>query len=79
MDEVLNVIPKVFNEDIRKDLEKDVTKDEIKKTVFSMNTDKAPEPDGFSTGFYQKCWEIMGNDICADVGELFRKSKLLSS
>lgn len=42
MDEVLNVIPEVFNKDIGKDLEKDVTNYKIKKTVFSMNADKAP-------------------------------------
>jgi hypothetical protein len=33
--------------------------DEVKHALFSMNLWKAPGPDGFSVGFYQKDWETV--------------------
>ncbi|GAU34270.1 hypothetical protein TSUD_321160 [Trifolium subterraneum] len=36
---------------------------EVKKAVFSMHPWKAPGPDGFSAGFYQKSWDIVGKTI----------------
>ncbi|CAN0915714.1 Transposon TX1 uncharacterized 149 kDa protein [Linum grandiflorum] len=44
--------------------------------MFSMHPDKAPGPDGFNPGFYQKFWHLVGAQITAscrawlDRGEL---------
>lgn len=39
------------------------TLDEFKKTLFSMNPDKTPGPDGFNPSFYQQFWSLVGNDL----------------
>nr|GFA58358.1 hypothetical protein [Tanacetum cinerariifolium] len=44
-----------------------VSKDEIKGVVFSMNDDKAPRPDGFSSKFFKSAWSIIGNEISDNV------------
>lgn len=35
-----------------------VSRDEVHTTVIDMNPWKAPGPDGFPTGFYQKLWGL---------------------
>lgn len=43
------------------------TETEIKTALFMMKPNKAPGPDGFTAGFYQKHWTLLGNDICQAV------------
>jgi hypothetical protein len=40
---------------------------EVDKALNLNKPNKAPRPDGFTTGFYQLHWELMGNDITAAV------------
>ena len=40
---------------------------EILLAVKSIHSDKAPEPDGFSAGFYHSFWDLIGVDICREV------------
>ncbi|XP_026428470.1 uncharacterized protein LOC113324365 [Papaver somniferum] len=37
--------------------------DEIKKTLFDMDQDSAPGPDGFSGSFYRACWNVIHHDV----------------
>lgn len=46
-------------------------KEEVRRAVFAIHTYKAPGPDGFSAGFYNSYWDIIGEDICRDIRELF--------
>ncbi|GJS31679.1 RNA-directed DNA polymerase, eukaryota, reverse transcriptase zinc-binding domain protein [Tanacetum coccineum] len=39
--------------------------EEIKEVVFGFGNDKAPGPDGFTTVFLKKSWDIMRRDVCA--------------
>ncbi|XP_031095076.1 uncharacterized protein LOC115999360 [Ipomoea triloba] len=39
------------------------TKEEIKAAMFEMSPSKALGPDGFSAGFYQTSWEIVGDSL----------------
>ena len=39
------------------------TEEEVKQTVFQMEHNKAPGPDGFPAEFYQVFWEIIKGDL----------------
>jgi len=54
-----------------------VTRQEIKQVVFAMNPRKAPGADGFSAGFFQKAWPVIGGDLCEAVMEFFSFGQLL--
>ncbi|XP_057779989.1 uncharacterized protein LOC130998591 [Salvia miltiorrhiza] len=44
---------------------------EIGDTVFFMDKDSAPGPDGFFGAFFQSAWEIVGEDTIAAVSRFF--------
>jgi hypothetical protein len=48
-----------------------LTEDEVRKVIFAMNKLKAPGPDGFSAGFYQRAWPIVGKEVTDAVLEFF--------
>jgi hypothetical protein len=35
----------------------------VKETIFSMPSDKAPGPDGFTGIFFKECWDIIKVDV----------------
>ena len=39
--------------------------------LFGVGEDKSPEPDGFTSSFFKKAWNIIGNDFCGAVKEFF--------
>jgi hypothetical protein len=39
------------------------TEEEVRNAVFDMEHNKAPWPDGFPAGFYQKFWEVIKGDL----------------
>ncbi|KAL0455482.1 UNVERIFIED_CONTAM: hypothetical protein Slati_0887400 [Sesamum latifolium] len=39
------------------------TKEEVKATLFDIEEDRAPGPDGFSSGFYKAAWPIVGKRL----------------
>lgn len=43
------------------------TVEEVRKALFMMKPNKAPGPDGFTTCFFQRHWELIGHDICVSV------------
>jgi hypothetical protein len=50
---------------------------EIKRTVFDMNVDGAPGPDGFGGHFYQYFWDVIVSGVVAAVQEIFIHGTLL--
>ncbi|GJS73131.1 RNA-directed DNA polymerase, eukaryota, reverse transcriptase zinc-binding domain protein [Tanacetum coccineum] len=56
---------------------REVTNDEIKKTLFDIDDNKAPRPDGFTSKFFKKSWDIVKREICAAIKEFFNNGKLL--
>ncbi|XP_074305740.1 uncharacterized protein LOC141640960 [Silene latifolia] len=48
-----------------------VTKEEIKGVVFSIPIDKAPGPDGYTSGFFRDLWDIVGDEVCNAIMDFF--------
>ena len=53
------------------DMEVPFSHDEVKNTINSMPSDKAPGPDGFTGAFFKACWEIIKEDVMAAMNSLF--------
>ncbi|GJU22274.1 RNA-directed DNA polymerase, eukaryota, reverse transcriptase zinc-binding domain protein [Tanacetum coccineum] len=43
---------------------RDVSDTEIKEAIFGIGNDKAPGPDGFTSTFFKKSWDIVEEDVC---------------
>ncbi|KAK6779812.1 hypothetical protein RDI58_021996 [Solanum bulbocastanum] len=52
------------------------TLQKVKDTVFSIDPDSAPGPDGLSGKFYQSAWQIIANDIHAAIISFFQGATL---
>nr|GEU39736.1 hypothetical protein [Tanacetum cinerariifolium] len=63
--------------DIASNMVRDVTNDEIKAAMFDIGDDRAPGPDGYTSVFFKKGWNIVGDDICNAVCEFFSNGFLL--
>jgi hypothetical protein len=53
----------ILDNDVLKKLADPCTKDEVRRALFAMQPWKAPGPDGFPAGFYQKAWDTVGNSV----------------
>lgn len=60
---LLDVVPSVKSQQTKETLEAKITQDEVKKSLFDMDPNKAPRPDGFSTRFLQDCWLIIEKEL----------------
>nr|GEV36591.1 hypothetical protein [Tanacetum cinerariifolium] len=56
---------------------KPVTNEEIKRAMFGIGDDKASGPDGFTSTFFKKGWDVVGQDVCNAVRDFFVNGKLL--
>lgn len=50
--------------------------EEIHQAILSINSDKAPGPDGFSASFYQAFWDVIGRDVSSEIRSFFIESSL---
>ncbi|XP_011101787.1 uncharacterized protein LOC105179848 [Sesamum indicum] len=51
--------------------------EDVKQAVFDIAADKAPGPDGFSSGFFKAAWSVVGQEITMAVLDFFSTGKLL--
>ncbi|KAL2247989.1 UNVERIFIED_CONTAM: hypothetical protein Sindi_2651200 [Sesamum indicum] len=51
--------------------------EDVKQAVFDIAEDKAPGPDGFSSGFFKAAWSVVGHEITTAVLDFFSTGKLL--
>ncbi|XP_056841869.1 uncharacterized protein LOC130495000 [Raphanus sativus] len=58
------------------DLTRRVSKEEIREAFFSINADSAPGPDGMTGAFFQKYWEIIGDQVTKEIQEVFETGVL---
>jgi hypothetical protein len=52
-------------------LTKPFSEEEIKTALFLMERNKAAGPDGLPIEFFQKCWEIVKDDVCELFSNLY--------
>ncbi|GJS37922.1 putative RNA-directed DNA polymerase, eukaryota, reverse transcriptase zinc-binding domain protein [Tanacetum coccineum] len=68
--------PKV-SESSYNDMVRDITNAEIKSAMFDIGDDRAPGPDGFSSAFFKKGWDIVGDDVCKSIRDFFGNGQIL--
>ena len=76
MDEVFQVIDMRVTSEMNQTLDKKVTLEEIKCVLHQMNPIKAPNPDRMNALFYQKYWDVIGQDIGSVVKEYLNNGEL---
>ncbi|XP_042950062.1 uncharacterized protein LOC122282173 [Carya illinoinensis] len=50
---------------------------EVKQALFFIPTDSSPGSDGFGSGFYKACWDIVGTDVMDGVHDFFKGGKIM--
>ena len=65
--EVTNKIPNKVSSEMNQSLIKEFTKEEVVAALKQMHPTKAPGPDGMSAIFFQKYWNVVGNDVTSMV------------
>ncbi|KAK4384464.1 putative ribonuclease H protein [Sesamum angolense] len=53
------------------------TREEVKDAFFDIAEDKAPGPDGYSSGFYKAAWPVIGDEVVNAILEFFTTGRLL--
>ncbi|KAL0453994.1 UNVERIFIED_CONTAM: LINE-1 retrotransposable element O protein [Sesamum latifolium] len=67
----------IINEDEAIHLTRRVTPDEAKQAVFDIDEDKAPGPDGYSSGFFKAAWPVIGKEVTQAILDFFTTGRLL--
>ncbi|KAG5585976.1 hypothetical protein H5410_046410 [Solanum commersonii] len=62
-EEPLNCIPRMVTQAQNDELQALPTVEELKRVVFSMNSNSAAGPGGMNGCFFQKCWSIIKDDL----------------
>ncbi|GJX41721.1 putative RNA-directed DNA polymerase [Tanacetum coccineum] len=73
----VDMFPKCINSETSMNIVRNITNKEIKTAMFNIGDDRAPGPDGFTSIFFKKSWNIVGNDVCSAVREFFDNGQLL--
>ena len=67
-----DVLQSFLNEEKTSNLSRPINRDEIKNVMFSIGNDRAPGPDGYSSGFFKVAWSIVGGDVEEAIIQFFQ-------
>ena len=70
-------LPKLISNLDNNELIKLPNLDEVKTTLFSIDSNKTPGPDGFGAGFFKHYWHLIKKDLFNCVLEFFVSGKIL--
>jgi hypothetical protein len=66
-EDVVQFVPRKVTDAMNLVLDAPFTTGEVEKDLFMMRPNKAPDPDGFTAGFFQCHWQLIGDDVCKAV------------
>jgi len=72
VDQVLQHVPTKVTQSMNEALVSPYTREEVKIALFHMAPTKAPGPDGFPAQFYQRHWDICGEEVTRAVLRIIR-------
>lgn len=72
----LDCIEQVITQDDNEALMVIPDEEEIRMSIFDMDPNSAPGPDGYGGSFYQTCWEIIKSDLVSVVQLFFSGAEL---
>lgn len=55
------------------------SEEEITSVMHKLNANKAPGPDGLTSGFYKSSWDILGNEVIHSIRHFFHTSFMPSA
>ncbi|KAL2248712.1 UNVERIFIED_CONTAM: hypothetical protein Sindi_2344900 [Sesamum indicum] len=67
----------ILSEDDIRSLVLPFTPTDVKHAVFDIVEDKAPGPDGYSSGFFKAAWPIVGQKVSSAVLDFFNTGRFL--
>ena len=73
---LLSHVPERVTQAMNDDLIKPYTGEEVKLALFRMAPSKAQGVDGFTAGFYQRHWDLLGNDVTLAVLDFLNGGEL---
>ncbi|GJT71235.1 RNA-directed DNA polymerase, eukaryota, reverse transcriptase zinc-binding domain protein [Tanacetum coccineum] len=56
---------------------REISDKEVKDAMFDIGDNRAPGPDGFSSLFFKRAWNVVGKDVCEGVKEFFSSGQML--
>ncbi|XP_022040603.1 uncharacterized protein LOC110943155 [Helianthus annuus] len=65
------------NPDLADHMIRPVTREEVKAAMFSIADNKAPGPDGYTSVFFKKAWDVVGDEVSTAILQFFENGKLL--
>ncbi|KAF5478473.1 hypothetical protein F2P56_005031 [Juglans regia] len=66
-----DLISHVITEDENLALCRAPSLEDIKDALFSIPIDSSPGPDGFGSGFYRVCWDLVKDDLLTAISDFF--------
>ncbi|CAN1153918.1 LINE-1 retrotransposable element ORF2 protein [Linum perenne] len=69
--------PTVVSPQMNMELMAELIDEEIRLTVFSIGPTQAPGPDGLTSLFFQRYWQIIASDVICAVKDIFRRGHML--
>ncbi|KAL2237643.1 UNVERIFIED_CONTAM: hypothetical protein Sindi_0956000 [Sesamum indicum] len=67
----------ILSEDDVNSLVLPFTHTDVKQAIFDIAEDKAPGPDGYSSGFFKAAWPIIGQEVSSAVLDFFHTGRIL--
>uniref|UniRef100_A0A2N9GPG8 Reverse transcriptase domain-containing protein n=1 Tax=Fagus sylvatica TaxID=28930 RepID=A0A2N9GPG8_FAGSY len=77
LEDTLTAVNSRVTPEVNQRLLQPFTADEVRMALFQMHPSKAPGPDGMSSFFFQKYWNIVGADVVAAVLSVLNSGKIL--